>query len=307
VEASGFVESDFQFLFYAAPVKENAAHELMLTFVFNNLMVVPVMRTTLLSNLAEDDLHVATLVACAHARTRYADLGFADPAAERALAQLSVEEAGEEEVEGDTRQQRGLVLLHRTVDAITRGFLGANGSGVVASVGAGLCTRYARVPEARWVGVDAPSIARVKGPCLPPRPGYVQVARPLLDPAWVDALEGPGGRSLLLLLDTAPLHLAPAELDALLVMLSARLPAGSEIVLGFGDRHLLRPASGAGGKATLSAARPRLKQVTYYPCLSIVGDEEYDEPTGRAVASLNAVSRLFHGKVYPSLVHVRVR
>ncbi len=269
------------------------------------------MPTQLLSSLAEDALHLATLAACAHARTRFVDLDFTDPAAEFALAQLRAGAEGEA-IEGDRamedgRQQRGLVLLSRTVDAMARGFFARHSSGVGVSVAAGLCTRYARLPEARWVDVDTPAIARVKAPCLPARPGYVQLGRRLLDPAWVDALEGPGERSLLLLLDTAPLHLSPFELDALLVMLSARLPEGSEIVLGFGDRHLLRPSPALCCQATLAAARPRLKQVTHYPCLSIVHEDEYDEATRASVAGLNAVSRLFQGKVYPSLLHVRVR
>src|SRR5919109_2028162 len=95
------------------------------------------------------------LIARAQARTRFPDLGFADPAAERILAQLDVDP---DRFGQHVPTMRGAIIRAQAFDRLAAAFAAAHPSGLAVSLGAGLDTRADRVAGLAWADMDLPAV-----------------------------------------------------------------------------------------------------------------------------------------------------
>ncbi len=133
-------------------------------------------------------------------------------------------------------------VVGRTVllDAVVRDFLARHPDGQVVALGAGLCTRAWRLGAGRWVHVDLPAVAELRGRLLPDEPGRITVAASVLDADWWDHVEhGP----TLFTAEGLLMYLAPEDVEALLRELARRRP-GAEVVLEGIATFLLRSRFG---------------------------------------------------------------
>lgn len=255
------------------------------------------------SELALPRAAARVLAACASSKQLCVELSFRDRLSERIFDCLG----------GDYRHFSASELrctAYRTlvVDQLARHFFerapGALGVGVWPLLG----TRGHRLDGARWVDVDSPAVARLRRHLLPERAGWMQLAGCLCNSAWVDAVCGKRNRQMLLVLDESVLPLEGQALIQFLDDVSRRVVAGSELVIAFDARALLRPASSSQLSPALELVLPHSRggeSIARYPRLRFVRKGTYPERLKTSLAGVNAVSHAY-GNGTPALAHLRV-
>jgi O-methyltransferase involved in polyketide biosynthesis len=184
------------------------------------------------------------LIARAQARTRFPDLGFADPAAERILSRLDVDPR---RFDQHVPTMRGAIIRTQAFDRIAADFAAAHPGGLAVSLGAGLDTRAERVAGGRlaWVDMDLPAVADLRERLLPPAGDRRLVAGSVTDPGWARQVGWEPGQPLLLIAEAVLIFLHPDEVHAFLTSLPGQFPTGAEIAFDYGaplmisntDRH----------------------------------------------------------------------
>ncbi len=116
------------------------------------------------------------------------ELNWQDPLAEQVARACPLPLA---QLTADPALVRGIIVRSQCFDHAVRGANLRSGSQVV-TLGAGLCTRRARLasmlaPEVDWFNVDFPEVIVVRQLCLPPVAGERNWAASLTEPGWLDA------------------------------------------------------------------------------------------------------------------------
>lgn len=130
----------------------------------------------------------ATLALTLAARARpLPELGWRDPLAERVARACPLPLA---QLTADPALVRGIIVRSQCFDrAVCEAGLRAGSQ--VLTLGAGLCTRRARLageldPTVGWFNVDLPAVMAVRQLCLPPVAGERNWAGSLTDAGWLD-------------------------------------------------------------------------------------------------------------------------
>lgn len=232
-----------------------------------------------------------TLGARASPLARQVDAGWADPWAERLLAQCpwDLRRAGQ-----DASLVRAVVLRSRIFDDAAREACARHDVFAVASIGVGLCTRQGRLaPECKggdgggpaWIDVDLPDVIALRrllwhhalaapangGGCASgsgsgtcsgdvsealhaSQPASLLVACGLQDPAWLDAVPWRAGHRCLVLVEGVAPYVPPAAVPDMLRALAARARregCGCRVVIDYLHRDFVPIAALQAGPAVL--------------------------------------------------------
>jgi O-methyltransferase involved in polyketide biosynthesis len=233
------------------------------------------------------------LVARAQARSRFPDLGFSDPAAERILDQLDFDPHRFDQ-HGATI--RGAVVRAQAFDRIARGFAAAHPGGLAVNLGAGLDTRADRVAGSglAWTDLDLPAVADLRRRLLAESPHRL-VATSITDPAWAGQIGWEPGRPLLLMAEAVLIYLRPDDARGFLSRLPDQFPSGAEIAFDYGAALMVRNTNRHPGLKNTTArfqwsARGAREAASYHHRLRVLADQNL---SGRAVTppKIAAISR----------------
>lgn len=154
--------------------------------------------------------------------------------------------------------QSFLAFRAAEIDAHVRDFVEATPRSVVVELGAGLSSRVLRlgVPvEGRWIDLDLPEVITLRESLGVARDGHTHLARSVLDPAWLDAIDIPSenGARLMLVAEGLFYYLPKADVDALFLALRHRFPGATMCfdVLGPVDWAAARERSSSVGTPML--------------------------------------------------------
>lgn len=257
------------------------------------------------------------LIARAQARTRFPDLGFADPAAERVLSQLDVDP---QRFGQHVPTMRGAIIRAQAFDRIAAAFAGAHPGGLAVSLGAGLDTRAERAAAGRltWTDLDLPAVAALRERLLPPAAGQRLVPGSVTDPDWTRKIGWEPGRPLLLIAEAVLIYLHPAEVRAFLTSLPGRFPTGAEIALDYGAPLMIRNTSRHPGLKNTDArfqwsARGARQIARQHPRLRALADRNLTTsavmpgPQGQALAVTSRSLRAATGGWLYGLAHLAIQ
>jgi len=206
-----------------------------------------------------------TLGARASPLARQVDAGWADPWAERLLAQCpwDLRLAGQ-----DASLVRAVVVRSRIFDGAVREACALQDVFAVVSIGVGLCTRQGRLaaegPGAdgsgpAWIDVDLPDVIalrrRLLHQALAAAPSAsLLVACGLQDPAWLDAVPWRRGHRCLVLVEGVAPYVPAAAVTGMLRALAARARregCGCRVVIDYLHRDFVPIAALQAGPAVL--------------------------------------------------------
>jgi len=119
-------------------------------------------------------------------------------------------------------------LRARCFDDAIRRFLSGHPGGTVVALGEGLETQLWRADDGRaqWVSVDLPEVIEIRRELLPPHERNLMVATSVLEPGWLDAVQGP---DVLVTAQGVLMYLAPDDVHRLLARCADRFPAGAMV------------------------------------------------------------------------------
>jgi len=250
--------------------------------------------------VAEDE--VVSLVGRAVARSRFPDLGFADPHAEAVVGNLDLDVT-----RYDERRLRASVVRTMLIDGIVADFVARMPEGLVVSIHAGLCTRFARLDNglARWIELDAPPVAAFKQEVWGHRERHSMAASCSLGCCrWMEcARRAADPVPILLVLDGSLRRASPPDVDTFLSSAVERMPAGTEMVLDYDARCPVRPSRLPMDRACLELLCDNGDRARF-PRLRFAEPSALAPGLERALDGFNGVSRLFRGHV-PSIAHLR--
>jgi O-methyltransferase involved in polyketide biosynthesis len=171
------------------------------------------------------------LIGRAEARRAFPALGFVDPAAESIAARLVFH--GAPAMRAHRVAVRGTIVRTQIFDEVARAFVIEHPGGTVLTLGAGLCTRRARLGTANgtatWIDVDLPAVAALRRAVFP---DAAVVAGDLAAIGFLDGVLGalPPDRPCLVIAEGVLMFLEPAGAAAVFAALHTRLPVGSQLV-----------------------------------------------------------------------------
>ena len=119
-------------------------------------------------------------------------------------------------------------LRARCFDEAIRRFLSNHPGGTVVALGEGLETQLWRVDDGRvrWVSVDLPEVIEIRRELLPPHERNLMVGKSVLEPDWLDAVQGP---DVLVTAQGVLMYLAPDDVHGLLARCAARFRPGAMV------------------------------------------------------------------------------
>ncbi|MFF9348719.1 class I SAM-dependent methyltransferase [Streptomyces sp. NPDC014734] len=131
-------------------------------------------------------------------------------------------------------------LRSRCFDLAVQEYLVEWPRATVVALGDGLETGFWRVDNGTldWLSVELPEVAELRRTLLPASERMRVLARSATDPAWLDEIEDPRGRGVVVTAQGLLMYLRPAEVRAILVACAERLPGGVLVM----DSMARRPA-----------------------------------------------------------------
>ncbi|MFF3729015.1 class I SAM-dependent methyltransferase [Streptomyces sp. NPDC002476] len=131
-------------------------------------------------------------------------------------------------------------LRSRCFDLAVQAYLAERPRATVVALGDGLETGFWRVDNGllNWLSVDLPEVAELRLELLPASDRSRVLARSATDPAWLDEIEDPRGRGVVVTAQGLLMYLRPAEVRGILAACAERLPGGALVL----DSMARRPA-----------------------------------------------------------------
>ncbi|MEU3652728.1 class I SAM-dependent methyltransferase [Streptomyces sp. NPDC032161] len=131
-------------------------------------------------------------------------------------------------------------LRSRCFDLAVQAYLAERPRATVVALGDGLETGFWRVDNGllNWLSVDLPEVAELRRELLPATDRSRVLARSATDPAWLDEIEDPRGRGVVVTAQGLLMYLRPAEVRGILAACAERLPGGALVL----DSMARRPA-----------------------------------------------------------------
>lgn len=123
------------------------------------------------------------------------------------------------------------VIRARWFDQQISAFMEQNPNGIIVNLGAGLCTRYWRLPTVplHWYEVDRPNVMQLRQAYFTIVPREQDLAADILDPTWLSQIQRAPDQPILFVLEGVCMYLSPSENQALF----------QAIARSFGDAYLL--------------------------------------------------------------------
>lgn len=121
--------------------------------------------------------------------------------------------------------QLGCVIRAGHIDRIVQNFINAHPDALIVSLGAGLCTRYARLDTAQvqWHDIDLPEVIELRRQLFEETTCYRMMAHSLLDFDWMDNLPRQPQQAVMVIYEGVAMYLTEADNQALLQALSKHL------------------------------------------------------------------------------------
>ncbi|MEU9758550.1 class I SAM-dependent methyltransferase [Streptomyces sp. NPDC047985] len=132
-------------------------------------------------------------------------------------------------------------LRSRCFDLAVQAYLAERPRATVVALGDGLETGFWRVDNGRlnWLSVELWEVAELRRALLPDSDRSRTLARSATDPAWLDEIEDPRGRGVVVTTQGLLMYLRPTEVRAILAACAERLPGGVLVL----DSMARRPAA----------------------------------------------------------------
>lgn len=172
-----------------------------------------------------------------------------DPLAVRLLADLDYPFEERFGRPGPFRSQ-AQALRSRCFDLAVREYLADRPEATVVALGDGLETGFWRVDNGRlnWLSVELPEVALLRRTLLPPSDRLRTLSGSATDLSWLEEIEDPEGRGVVITAQGLFMYLRPAEVRAILAACAERLP-GAVLVLDSTARWLARRTVAGTSKA----------------------------------------------------------
>ncbi|WP_335931794.1 class I SAM-dependent methyltransferase [Streptomyces sp. PTD5-9] len=137
-------------------------------------------------------------------------------------------------------------LRSRCFDLAVREYLAERPRATVVALGDGLETGFWRVDNGllNWLSVDLPEVAELRRALLPVSDRSRTLARSATDPAWLDEIEDPRGRGVVVTAQGLLMYLRPPEVRAILAACAERLPGGVLVLDSMGRRAAAHTLTG---------------------------------------------------------------
>ncbi|MGW2086426.1 class I SAM-dependent methyltransferase [Streptomyces sp. NPDC001880] len=150
-------------------------------------------------------------------------------------------------------------LRSRCFDLAVQEYLADRPRATVVALGDGLETGFWRVDNGRlnWLSVDLPEVAELRRRLLPASDRLRTLSRPATDLSWLDEIEDPQSRGVVVTTQGLLMYLHPAEVREILAACAERLPGGV-LVLDTVARWLAR-CTVAGRSKTGTMAVPPMR------------------------------------------------
>ncbi|MEU9316596.1 class I SAM-dependent methyltransferase [Streptomyces sp. NPDC048295] len=119
-------------------------------------------------------------------------------------------------------------LRSRCFDLAVQEYLADRPRATVVALGDGLETGFWRVDNGRlsWLSVDLPEVAELRRKLLPASDRLRTLSRSATDLSWLDEIEDPQGRGVVVTTQGLLMYLRPAEVREILAACAERLPGG---------------------------------------------------------------------------------
>ncbi|MFI6897188.1 class I SAM-dependent methyltransferase [Streptomyces sp. NPDC050256] len=119
-------------------------------------------------------------------------------------------------------------LRSRCFDLAVQEYLADRPEATVVALGDGLETGFWRVDNGRlnWLSVELPEVATLRRTLLPPSDRLRTLSGSATDLSWLDEIEDPEGRGVVVTTQGLLMYLHPAEVRGILSACAARLPGG---------------------------------------------------------------------------------
>lgn len=143
-------------------------------------------------------------------------------------------------------------LRSRTFDLAVRAYLDERPRATVVALGDGLETGFWRVDNGllNWLSVELADVADLRTALLPGSDRLRTLARSVTDLSWLDEIEDPQGRGVVVTAQGLLMYLRPPEVRAVLAACAERLPGGVFVLDSMARwpaRGTLEGAAKAGG------------------------------------------------------------
>ncbi|GGV75548.1 putative O-methyltransferase OMT [Streptomyces gelaticus] len=148
-------------------------------------------------------------------------------------------------------------LRSRCFDLAVQEYLADRPRATVVALGDGLETGFWRVDNGRlnWLSVDLPEVAELRRKLLPASDRLRTLSRSATDLSWLDEIEDPQGRGVVVTTQGLLMYLRPAEVREILAACAERLPGGI-LVLDTMARRLARGTVAGRSKVGATAVPP---------------------------------------------------
>ncbi|MFD0025107.1 class I SAM-dependent methyltransferase [Streptomyces sp. NPDC058382] len=119
-------------------------------------------------------------------------------------------------------------LRSRCFDLAVQAYLADRPEATVVALGDGLETGFWRVDNGRlnWLSVELPEVATLRRTLLPPSGRLRTIAGSVTDLSWLDAVEDPSGRGVVVTAQGLLMYLRPPEVRRIIAACAERLPGG---------------------------------------------------------------------------------
>lgn len=128
----------------------------------------------------------------------------------------------------DPFHSQAQALRSRCFDLAVQEYLTDRPEATVVALGDGLETGFWRVDNGRlnWLSVELPEVALLRRTLLPPSDRLRTLSGSATDLSWLDEIEDPEGRGVVITAQGLFMYLRPAEVRAILAACAERLPGG---------------------------------------------------------------------------------
>ena len=137
-------------------------------------------------------------------------------------------------------------LRSRCFDLAVREYLAERPRATVVALGDGLETGFWRVDNGllNWLSVELPEVAELRRALLPASDRVRVLAGSATDPSWLDEIEDPCGRGVVVTAQGLLMYLRPPQVRAILAACAERLPGGVMVLDSMGHRAAAHTRTG---------------------------------------------------------------
>ena len=163
-----------------------------------------------------------TMLQTLYARAAYSKMNnakFHDQMAEEIVSHMDYDFSLAEK---DKMMSKGVIARTILLDRMVENFIRENQEGTVVNIACGMDTRVYRLktpPSVRWYNLDLPETIEVRRQFLTENGHISMIAKSAMDESWVAEIEGPQGRTLIIL-EGLVMYLSERDVKQILSIIS---------------------------------------------------------------------------------------